>query len=157
MKFFKEMNEGFQLLSKDSVNRLYENIRTNARNGGGGGKYKTALQKSGLSESEVKKRLNQKKIDSKDRLTIHIQELWVEQKGKCFYTDIKLNEKYLFSGNQSVLSPSIDRTDSNIGYEVGNIRIVMRGINRFKNITKDEDFIQILKNTAISVVDKYNI
>ena len=33
----------------------------------------------------------------------------------------------------------------------------MRGINRFKNLTNDNEFVEILKDVAKSVVVKYNL
>jgi hypothetical protein len=155
MQFFESTNSN--LLSKNAVNKLYENIKLNSKYGGGGGKYKSALTKSGLTKSEVNIKLNKKNLDNPDILKPHIQTIWILQNAKCCKSGIKLEEKYLFSKNQHILAPSIDRIDNDKGYEVGNIQIVMRGINRFKNLTNDIEFVEILKDVAKSVVVKYNL
>lgn len=156
-KFFEQLQTEFELLSFEAITRLYQNISTNARNGGGGGKYKSALTKSGLSKSQVKEKIKPKKIDPRDILMVHLQELWVSQKGRCKDTNILLDEKYLFDGNQSIKAPSVDRIDNSKGYIVGNLKIVMRGINKFRNNTPDAEFIEILKEVSHSVVGKYNL
>ena len=145
------------LLSTKAINKLYENIRLNSRYGGGGGKYKSALTKSGLSQSEVDLKLNKKTLDSADILKPHIQDVWISQRGRCNKSGVKLDEYYLFTGNQHICAPSIDRIDNDKGYIVGNIQIVMRGINRFKNLTGDDEFLEILKEVSKSVIVKYNL
>ena len=144
-------------LSKKALTKLYSNIKHNAKAGGGGGKYRTALTNSGLTESEVLLKLKQKTIASSEIIKPHLQKIWLKQKGKCCLSGIELNEEYLFTGDQSILAPSIDRINNNKGYEIDNIQIVMRGINRFKNLTKDKEFINILKYTAKSVINKYEL
>ena len=47
-------------LSKKALTKLYSNIKHNAKAGGGGGKYRTALTNSGLTEGEVLLKLKQK-------------------------------------------------------------------------------------------------
>jgi|TARA_B110000967_G_C18466821_1_gene355424 hypothetical protein len=156
-QFFKEFENDIKLLSAMAIKRLYYNCNVNARNGGGGGKYKSALTKSGLTKSQVKEKIKPKKIDPRDILIVHFQELWVNQKGRCNDTNIELDESYLFTGNQSIKAPSIDRIDNSKGYIVGNLKIVMRGINKFRNNTPDNEFIEILKKVSQSVVGKYNL
>ena len=144
-------------LTQKDLNKLYYNIRLNATSGGGGGKYKSALTKSGLTEEEVIEKLNRKKLEPKEVLIPHMLELWKAQLGCCYHTGIELNPEYLHTGNQTILAPSVDRIDNKRGYEVGNIKIVMRGINKFKNNTHDDEFVDILKQIAVSVTKKYNL
>jgi len=156
-KFFKFENKEFELLSKKALSKLYTNMYINSRHGGGGGKYHSLLKKQGLSEQELSIKLHRKKLESRSILIPHLQEIWVNQKGRCFNTGFKLDENLLFTGNQSICAPSTDRIKNELGYEVGNIKIVLRGINKFKNITPEEEFVDVLKNVAVEVCRKYNL
>ena len=156
-KFFEFKNKGFELLSKKALSKLYTNMYHNSRHGGGGGKYHSLLKKQGFSEQELSTKLHRKKLESKSILIPHLQEIWVKQEGRCFNTGVKLNEKFLFTGTQHILAPSSDRIKNESGYEVGNIKIVLRGINKFKNITPEEEFVDVLKSVAIEVCRKYNL
>jgi hypothetical protein len=81
----------------------------------------------------------------------------IEQNGLCHTTGDELDEELLFTGGQDIMAPSVDRIDSTKGYLVGNIKFVLRGINRFKLNATDEDFEKIIKLVAISVCRKFNL
>jgi hypothetical protein len=156
MEFFKEITNEFKLLSKDALERLFENIRQNAK-GSKSGVTRTALNKTNLSKESINEKMGVKKKDSKSVLIQHLQELWVNQKGRCFYTGIKMNESYLFTGDQNIEAISVERINNNEGYVVGNLRLVIRGINKMRGSSDESQFIDLLKRTSLSVIDKYQL
>ena len=156
-KFFKFKRKEFELLSDKALSKLYMNMYHSAKHGGGGGTYHSLLKKQGFDGQELYEKLHCKTLESRSILIPHLQEIWVNQKGRCFNTGLKLNEKFLFTGTQHILAPSTDRVKNESGYEVGNIKIVLRGINKFKNITPEEEFVDVLKSVAVEVCRKYNL
>jgi len=157
MKFFKEIEQEFNLLSNEALERLVENARGNARNGSSGGKLTTALKKSGASKQELVEKVNPKKIDPKRVLMKHIQEVWIEQRGRCDYSGLPMNEEFLFTGDQNIEAISVERIRNNEGYVVGNIRLVLRGLNKMRSVSEQTQFIDFLKRVGTSVVEKYNL
>ena len=77
----------------------------------------------------------------------YLEELWNKQNGLCAYTKIPLilpthtnSQKNIHKWNLA----SIDRIDSNKGYEKNNIQFVSRTINYAKNDMTHEDMIKFL-------------
>jgi hypothetical protein len=66
-------------------------------------------------------------------------------------------EKYLFTGDQNIEAISVERIDNNEGYVVGNIRLVLRGMNKMRSVSEETQFIDLLKRVSLSVVDKYQL
>jgi hypothetical protein len=40
---------------------------------------------------------------------------------------------------------------------VGNLRLVIRGINKMRGSSDESQFIDLLKRTSLSVIDKYQL
>lgn len=71
-------------------------------------------------------------------------ELWNKQKGKCFYTNIKMN----FIPTDKLRLVSIDRVDNNKGYTVDNVVLCTYAFNSFKfNMSHKEvlEFVKMIK------------
>lgn len=73
----------------------------------------------------------------------YLQELWVKQNGKCYYTDTAISfELIALSGKAPDHStPSLDRLDPIKGYVVGNVVWCAYAINRMKNEFSLEEFL----------------
>jgi hypothetical protein len=74
---------------------------------------------------------------------VHLKQLWDDQHGVCPYTGIKMilprNSTVAASECRSLKRASLDRIDSNKGYEPGNVEFVCFAINSAKNnFTKKE-------------------
>ena len=156
MKFFKEIEQEFHLLTKDALEQLWENLRGNAK-GTKSGVTRTALREAGHSKEKINQKMNTKKTDPKSIMIQHLQETWVSQKGRCYYSGVPLVEKYLFTGDQNIEAISVERIDNNEGYVVGNIRLVLRGMNKMRSVSEETQFIDLLKRVSLSVVDKYQL
>jgi hypothetical protein len=134
-------------LTKDELEKLFRNSYGNAQTGTGGGKLYSSYRKRGLSIEETKKKCNAKTFTiTRD----YIQEIWCNQKGKCDDSNVIMDTKYLWI-NQHSLAPSIDRIDNNEGYIVGNIRIVLRGFNKFRGTMKISEWNDFKKQVNFMV------
>lgn len=156
MKFFKEIEQDYHLLSRKALDRLWENIRGNAK-GTKSGVTSTALREAGHSKEEIRKRMNTKDLDPKSVMIQHIQEVWVSQRGRCYYSGVPMKEEYLFTGDQNIEAISVERIDNSKGYIVGNIRLVLRAMNKFRSVSEEIQFMDLLKRVGLSVVDKYKL
>jgi hypothetical protein len=133
----KPMEKFNRPLTKKELDRIYYSTRHNANKGTGGGKLYSAYVKNGYTKEEAKKLCNAKDFTiTKDDL----QNLWIEQQGRCADSNFEIDTKYLFPPyNQHSLAPSVDRINGDIGYVKGNIRFVLRGFNKFRgNMSIDE-------------------
>jgi len=94
-----------------------------------------------------------KSIRSRDKtasVTINdVRNQWQKQHGRCAYTDIPLilatHSEYNYP---RFMQASVDRIDSNLGYEVGNIQFVSITCNYAKNSMSHDEmktFIDIIK------------
>lgn len=80
--------------------------------------------------------------------TITISDLrnqYDKQCGKCIYTGIELN---ILNLTKFESNASIDRRDSNLGYETDNIQWVYKPLNIMKNNFTEEEFIFVCKKVA---------
>ena len=74
----------------------------------------------------------------------YVWDLFVKQNYKCALSGVPINLSTKIRNSApdySVFTASLDRIDSSIGYEVGNVRWVHKAINRLKTNMSDEDFI----------------
>lgn len=86
-------------------------------------------------------------------LKLTMQEAWdlfLKQKGRCFYTGIKINHiKYLKRVNKkdvySLGTASIDRKNSSLGYTKDNVQWVHKDVNLMKMHLKEKYFIKLCK------------
>jgi len=108
-------------MNTKEAKKLLRKAKDNARLGNGGGKLVTSLRKQGLSEDEIGIRVGRKTC------TITLEDVlnqWELQDGRCGDSNVVIDASLLFS-KRNPWAPSIDRVDNKIGYEPGNIRIVL--------------------------------
>lgn len=67
--------------------------------------------------------------------------LWDEQKGKCAISGLELT--FTQSSGFTITNASIDRINSNKGYELDNIQLVGSMINRMKTDLPQDEFIKL--------------
>ena len=84
---------------------------------------------------------------------ITLDDIWsqyLKQNKKCRFTGAELNfpsnSKEMY--NTQYFNASVDRIDSSKGYDIDNIQIVLKDVNKMKWDMTDEDFINICKNIA---------
>lgn len=90
-------------------------------------------------------------VNSKD-----LEQLWLNQKGMCYWFDIPLDLGLLFDDHpqwypRHPLAPSVDRKDDNGDYTMENIVICCRFANFGRSVypyDKTKELIKILKGTA---------
>lgn len=152
MIFFKETKTEFNLLSKKALEKIYENIVNNSK-GTKSGVTRTALKEAGYSKEEIDEKMNTKKRDPKSVLMLHLQEVWVAQRGRCKYSKLPMDEKFLFTGDQNIEAISPERKCNKEGYVVGNIRLVLRALNKFRGVSQEVQFNDLLKRVSLSVIE----
>lgn len=93
----------------------------------------------------IKSRANKNNIDF--NLTIeYLTNLWVEQNGRCFYSNIPMNNSMKQDGFQSWDGPSLDRIEPINGYVKGNVVWCIFGINSFKQSLGLKSFEDMVKS-----------
>ena len=152
MTFFKETKTEFKHLSRPALEKLCENIANNSK-GSKSGTTRTALKKAGYSKEEINEKMNTKERDPKSVLMLHLQEVWVAQKGLCAYSKLPMDEKFLFTGDQNIEAISPERKCNKEGYVVGNIRLVLRALNKFRGVSQEVQFNDLLKRVSLSVIE----
>ena len=109
------------------------------------GSYVSSDKKNFLRRLRSKNRLNRREL-SLDFLV----ELWEKQGGLCAITGLPMTH----IGGQGRLDSngSIDRIDSNYGYELDNVQLVTFGANRMKGVSSMNELYslceKILRNRA---------
>ena len=68
----------------------------------------------------------------------YLYELWVKQEGRCAYSGLPLS----LEANQ-LETLSLDRINSKIGYQKGNVQLVCSMVNRMKQEFCESDFIRM--------------
>ena len=97
------------------------------------------LDRLATSLNRSKRRAKQMKFTH--NLTLHyLAELWIEQRGRCAISGLALDTKGGDWHDKNPLACSIDRIDSNIGYEQGNVRLLTHWANNAMNTWPDEVF-----------------
>jgi hypothetical protein len=79
---------------------------------------------------------------------VHLKMLWEHQQGRCAYTGVQLEHD---STNPNYCA-SLDRIDSNRGYEIDNIQFVSKTINYAKNMSPAKvilEFLDICKKAVL--------
>ena len=80
---------------------------------------------------------------------LYLRKLLESQKGLCALTKIPFEVPSNVSNPE--LACSLDRIDSNAHYELGNLQIVCKFVNRWKSDTPDGEFrglIELVKNQS---------
>lgn len=75
---------------------------------------------------------------SPEHLYAHLDALWTSQ--YCALSGLKLDLNRI----DPELAPSLDRIDSNEHYEIGNLQVVARFINRWKSDEDQKEFLRLL-------------
>ena len=70
-------------------------------------------------------------------------ELYQEQNGRCYYTNLEIELKP--RNSVGGMTASLDRIDSSKGYIIGNIVWVHKDVNLMKNIFSEEYFLTLCK------------
>ncbi|GJD40815.1 hypothetical protein [Methylobacterium bullatum] len=79
---------------------------------------------------------------SKTGLQTYIEALLEKQEDKCALTGITFH--YVGKGDDKQRRPSLDRKDSDKHYEVGNLQVVCKFINKWKSNARDEEFLRLI-------------
>ena len=74
-----------------------------------------------------------------------LEKLWIKQNGLCFYSGMRMEKT-----KSGIYAVSLDRIDSELGYEENNIVLCAHIINSMKNALKVDEFYNI-----ISTIYKY--
>ncbi len=72
----------------------------------------------------------------------YLYELWNAQEGKCVYTGIPMVLPNGKPGN--MLTASLDRINSSLGYVKGNVQFILTPINYMKNTMTHEQTIELI-------------
>lgn len=78
----------------------------------------------------------------------YLRELWDSQDGKCSVTGVKL----VHGGSNKNYMASLDRMDSSLPYQIGNVRWVSVTVNYAKNDGNEDhlrEFIEIIRGALI--------
>jgi hypothetical protein len=105
----------------------------------------TAFQTAAVSNGqEVKRTLKNKTVNfnSKDELQNYIAKLLNGQEKICALTELPLN--LMEKEGDPELRASIDRIDSDGHYEEGNLQVVCKFANRWKNDSMNDEFLRLI-------------
>lgn len=95
----------------------------------------------GMLKARAKKNNIDFNIDVK-----YLIDLWKNQNGKCFYSNISMNNSMKQDGFQSWDGPSLDRIEPANGYVKGNVVWCIFAINSFKQSLCLESFEDMVKS-----------
>ena len=111
---------------------------------------KTGKYVSGKFYSSVKYKANKRGIDFADDLTIEfLDELLEQQEFKCFYSGLPIDAK-----TRNGITASLDRRDSNRGYERDNVQFTCIKVNFMKHVISDAEFIELVGQIYNNIVEK---
>ena len=71
--------------------------------------------------------------------------LWKNQKGKCYYSNIKMNRSIVTTGFQAWDAPSLDRKSPGEGYVKDNVVWCAFAVNSFKQSLNEMEFKKIIE------------
>jgi len=100
----------------------------------------------------IKRRIHSVKCKTKknnidfDLDSDYLIDLWEKQNGRCFYSNIEMNNSMKQDGFQSWNGPSLDRVDPKLGYVKGNVVWCIFGINSFKQSLDLKSFENAIKS-----------
>ncbi|MDB2678458.1 GcrA family cell cycle regulator [Candidatus Pelagibacter bacterium] len=76
----------------------------------------------------------------------YLEQQWINQKGKCTYTNISLTIKKPGEGRQNLPTViSFDRRNNKKGYVKGNVHFVSAQVNVIKSNLPEKDFVKLCK------------
>jgi hypothetical protein len=129
----------------EKIVRSTELLRGDTKSCGCGNKYENSWRYKGVGKlaqgkfSHIKYNAIRRNLE----FSISIEyawELFLKQKGKCFYTNLDIELKTRNSGH---MTASLDRIDSSLGYIEGNVVWVHKHINIMKNEYSHNYFLQL--------------
>ena len=131
----------------EKIVRSTELMRGETKSCGCGNKYENSWLYKGVGKLAQSKFSHIKYGAIKRNLEFLISieyawELFLKQKGKCFYTNLDIELKTRNSGQ---MTASLDRIDSSLGYVEGNVVWVHKHINIMKNEYNHEYFLSLCK------------
>jgi len=134
-------------------NKLFNRIKKSASTAGTGGQAYTLLRESGKSIEEVKEMYKRKahhvssKINGKSLKRI----FEVKQDSRCYWTGRKLD----ILDKRDVMCISSDRLylgkKKKHGYNLNNIGITTRGVNRMRGEMEHDEFVKVLKDMGMPI------
>lgn len=74
-----------------------------------------------------------------------LKEQWYNQEGVCAYSGLKLQLPSAHKRNCRLMTASLDRIESDKGYEVGNVQFISVMANTAKGISSHKDMIKFCK------------
>lgn len=93
----------------------------------------------------IKSRAEKRNLDF-DLDIEYLVDLWKKQNGRCFYSNIPMNNSMKKDGFQSWDGPSLDRIETTNGYVKGNVVWCTFGINSFKQSLSLQSFEDMVKS-----------
>jgi hypothetical protein len=120
---------------------------------------KTAQQTTAFSNGQtvpqtVKNKNNA--FDSEDEFVGYVRSLIEKQEGLCAISGLPLQSDITGHGDDE-MKASLDRIDSNGHYEVGNLQVVCRFINRWKSSDKNSQFMELIQILREHWVNQYRL
>lgn len=100
-----------------------------------------ASDQSGHERTAVYKQKHQRFADD-DAFRQYVEALLARQHGRCKITGLEL--QFLGQHDDDERIASLDRIDSDGHYEIGNLQVVCRFVNRWKRDDKDQDFRRLM-------------
>ena len=77
-----------------------------------------------------------------------VLDMYERQQGKCAISDMKFSAEPAKHGRANPFRPSIDRIDNTGGYTIGNVQIVLAGVNIARSDFSDEEYFRICRAVA---------
>lgn len=114
-------------------------------------RFKCAIE-NGDIEFYIKRRIGTvKSRANKNNINFNLDakyliDLWNQQSGRCFYSNLPMNNSMKQDGFQSWDGPSLDRIEPTIGYVKGNVVWCIFGINSFKQSLGLKSFEDMIKS-----------
>lgn len=110
--------------------------------------YDWGLVLDRLATSLIRSKRRAKSMSFTHNLTLpYLVELWIEQQGRCAISGLALGTSRGNNRDKNPFAGSIDRIDSNVGYEQGNVRLLTHWVNNALNTYPDEIFNYFVEQT----------
>lgn len=101
-----------------------------------------------LATSFIRSKRRSKSMNFTHNLTLpYLVELWIQQQGRCAISGLALGTTRGNIYDKNPFACSIDRINSNIGYNQGNVRLLTHWINNALNTYPDEIFNYFVEQT----------
>ena len=148
---YKDGNEFDESNTKSSIHRDYKDRRCK--------ECKSIQSKWNNKFDDIDRMLNNRFLGLQERsyknsIDINItkdylKELWVNQKGFCALSGIKMT--HIAGNGRTFTNVSIDRIDSNLGYVEGNVQLVCMAANQMKSDLNESELLKFCK----AIIENY--